>query len=316
MRVCIIGAGPSGLYTAKFLAQNNHQVTIFEKSNTIGGLYKYAQIPKKLDVFKKILLSDKIKVISNVEINEKNFKEIEADFDAFVLASGGLPIYHKNKDLLEATNVIERIMAGDTSLKLGQNVLIIGMGNVALDLVKLLFGSFELGLSEEIKNTLKQVRNVDVLSRSTILNGKFTNSVMRDVLGMKDVSIKLINSEHNSLSATNPSEIRRLRMFNKLEEELENQTGSRSLSLVFSRQIQDIKRKGSLFTVNFCNGLTKAYDTVISSFGFVSNAIKLDTNKPVFKIGWCTTPRGNVSEAYNQAKLLSIELDQKLNKLR
>lgn len=39
--VGIIGAGASGLYTAKECLASGHQVTIFEQSNEVGGVWIY-----------------------------------------------------------------------------------------------------------------------------------------------------------------------------------------------------------------------------------------------------------------------------------
>mgnify|MGYP003658283746 FL=1 len=39
-KVCIIGAGPSGLVTIKELAKNNLSIKCFEKSNDIGGVFR------------------------------------------------------------------------------------------------------------------------------------------------------------------------------------------------------------------------------------------------------------------------------------
>ncbi|CAF3669041.1 unnamed protein product [Rotaria sp. Silwood1] len=42
VHVGIIGCGCSGLVTLKELLEEGHQCTVFEKSNTIGGLYTQA----------------------------------------------------------------------------------------------------------------------------------------------------------------------------------------------------------------------------------------------------------------------------------
>ena len=37
MKICIVGAGISGLTTARVLAENNYSVDVFEKEKQIGG---------------------------------------------------------------------------------------------------------------------------------------------------------------------------------------------------------------------------------------------------------------------------------------
>lgn len=41
LNVAVIGAGPSGLVAARELLRENHQVTVFEKSDTVGGTWVY-----------------------------------------------------------------------------------------------------------------------------------------------------------------------------------------------------------------------------------------------------------------------------------
>ncbi|MFC4653221.1 FAD-dependent oxidoreductase [Lactococcus nasutitermitis] len=44
--IAIIGAGPAGLEAGRLLAAKGHQVTIYEKSDKIGGLFSYGVVPE------------------------------------------------------------------------------------------------------------------------------------------------------------------------------------------------------------------------------------------------------------------------------
>ena len=44
-RVAVIGSGPAGLAAAQQLARAGHWVTLFEKSDRIGGLLRYTASP-------------------------------------------------------------------------------------------------------------------------------------------------------------------------------------------------------------------------------------------------------------------------------
>ncbi len=51
--VAIVGAGPAGLSCAIYAAKRGHRVTLFEKSNHIGGQFNLAkQIPGKKNSMK------------------------------------------------------------------------------------------------------------------------------------------------------------------------------------------------------------------------------------------------------------------------
>lgn len=43
LRVCVVGAGPSGLVTAKELLDENHEVVVYEMHHTFGGVFLYAE---------------------------------------------------------------------------------------------------------------------------------------------------------------------------------------------------------------------------------------------------------------------------------
>lgn len=61
MRVCVIGAGPSGLTTVKQLLDEGHSVTCFEKNDNIGGIWYRKEDPsldaKEMKVFDNLILT-------------------------------------------------------------------------------------------------------------------------------------------------------------------------------------------------------------------------------------------------------------------
>src|SRR6185295_10952837 len=44
-RVAVIGAGPSGLVAIKELTEEGHAVTCFEKSDDLGGVFRFTEQP-------------------------------------------------------------------------------------------------------------------------------------------------------------------------------------------------------------------------------------------------------------------------------
>lgn len=92
--VAIVGSGPAGLSAAKYLNSMGHYVTVFEKSDQVGGLLRYGIPDFKLE---KNVLDRRIKLMeeegiifkTNVEIGSNyGINRLMAEFDAILLAGG------------------------------------------------------------------------------------------------------------------------------------------------------------------------------------------------------------------------------------
>lgn len=93
-RVAVIGSGPAGLAAAEQLNRAGHFVTVFEKSDRIGGLLRYG-IPefkmekqflnRRLSLMEQEGVEFRTGVTVGVDVRAEQLK---ADFDAIVLAGG------------------------------------------------------------------------------------------------------------------------------------------------------------------------------------------------------------------------------------
>ena len=94
MKVAVIGSGPAGLAAAQQLNSKGHHVTVFEKSNTPGGLLRYGIPNFKLskhiiDRRLALLIDEGIEFKTNTEIGKEiPGEEIMAEYDAVCLAVG------------------------------------------------------------------------------------------------------------------------------------------------------------------------------------------------------------------------------------
>ena len=93
-KVAIIGSGPAGLAAAQQLNRAGHTVTVYERSNKIGGLLRYG-IPdfkmekNVIDRRLEILEAEGIQFECNVEVGTTlTATTLEAEFDAVLLATG------------------------------------------------------------------------------------------------------------------------------------------------------------------------------------------------------------------------------------
>jgi len=157
--VAVIGAGPSGLYAAQQLAKNGVEIVIFNRDIKIGGLAEYGIYPEKhkmrlglINQFQEIINMDGVTYYGNVLIRENGdlkFKELlDLGFDAIVVATGAqwnrwlfLP-GEKLDGVFYAQDVVYHYNGlppySTMDFPIGEKVIIIGMGNVSLDLAHFL----------------------------------------------------------------------------------------------------------------------------------------------------------------------------------
>ncbi|HEY0739992.1 MAG TPA: glutamate synthase subunit beta [Chryseosolibacter sp.] len=154
-RVAVVGSGPAGLAAAAQLNKAGHWVTVFERSDRIGGLLRYGIPDFKLEkhvIDRRIRLMEQEGIIfrtnAHVGVNI-SAKHLQAEFDAVVLTGGAsaprdLPIPGRNfkgvhfaMEFLPQQNkrvAGDRIFSGDI-LASGKNVLVIGGGDTGSDCV-------------------------------------------------------------------------------------------------------------------------------------------------------------------------------------
>src|SRR5688500_12301884 len=154
-RIAVVGSGPAGLAAAAQLNKAGHWVTVFERSDRIGGLLRYGIPDFKLEksvIDRRIRLMEQEGIIfrtnSNVGVNI-SAQHLKDEFDAVVLCGGAsaprdLPIpgrslkgVHFAMDFLPQQNkrvAGDRIFSGDI-LATGKNVLVIGGGDTGSDCV-------------------------------------------------------------------------------------------------------------------------------------------------------------------------------------
>ncbi len=141
-KVAVIGAGPAGLTAAYYLRKLGHEVTVFEKLPKAGGQMRYGIPSYRLP---RTVLDREIAEIeaSGVEIKCGSSVESAAQlksrgYDAVFVSVGthvgnrlplpgnDLPGVYLNADFLRESNM-------DKPLPVGENVVVLGGGNVAID---------------------------------------------------------------------------------------------------------------------------------------------------------------------------------------
>jgi dihydropyrimidine dehydrogenase (NAD+) subunit PreT len=142
-RVAAIGAGPAGLSCAGELARRGHSVTIFEKRRLPGGLSTYGIIglrePMEIALDEARMIQDLgVEIQSERELGKDiSMAELQSEYDAVVLSAGlgqtsGLGIDGEHA-IIDGLEFIEASKTEPAKTKIGQNVLVIGAGNTAID---------------------------------------------------------------------------------------------------------------------------------------------------------------------------------------
>lgn len=141
-RAAIIGAGPSGLSAAYFLAKVGIDVTIFEKENSAGGIvnnvlpkFRLPQeaIEKDIDLIKKLGVKFKFGVDEHFSIDLlKN-----SGFEYIYISIGAekpntMKLQGDEEKVLNAIEFLRKFRNNE-KIELGKSVAVIGGGNSAMD---------------------------------------------------------------------------------------------------------------------------------------------------------------------------------------
>ena len=147
-RVAIVGAGPSGMSAAYYLALNGHKVIIFEKQPQPGGMMRYgipeyrmpkAQLDREIDILRHM----GVDIVCNRSLGvHLHLTDLRRTYDAVYLAFGSwqaTPLSIDGDNLPGVTlgiNWLEKVTKGAEDFALGNDVVVIGGGNTAVDCVR------------------------------------------------------------------------------------------------------------------------------------------------------------------------------------
>ena len=147
-KIAVIGAGPAGLSCAYFLAVDGYQVTVFEKEQKLGGMLTLG-IPSfrlgkevvnaEIDILKELGVEFK----TGIEVGkDTTFPELrELGYKAFYVAIGaqaGRKLGLEGEEaegVMTGVDLLRKVNLGE-DLKMEGEVIVIGGGNVAIDVAR------------------------------------------------------------------------------------------------------------------------------------------------------------------------------------
>lgn len=136
-KVMVIGAGPGGLEAAVRAAESGHNVSLYEKSDCIGGqLWIAGTPPYKNELWELIRYYEAMLYKYNIEVcleNEVDINFIKKDKPDFIIAAEGAEPAEPPIDGIDDPLVFNAwdVLANDP--KLGRRIAVIGGGSVGLE---------------------------------------------------------------------------------------------------------------------------------------------------------------------------------------
>lgn len=212
--VAIIGAGPAGVYAADILQGRDEQVRIdlFEKLPAPYGLVRYGVSPdhpriKKIqDALHDVLENPRIRLVCNVEIGtDVTIEELRDAYDAVVISTGA----DRDVDLAVPGAELPGSFGGadfvawydghpdapqDWQLS-AESVAVIGAGNVALDVARMIITHphqlEQTDIPDHVEAAFRQnpVRDLHLLIRRGPADVRFSPMELRELGAREDVDV-------------------------------------------------------------------------------------------------------------------------------
>jgi ferredoxin--NADP+ reductase len=231
LRVAVVGAGPAGLYTADALTFDDEprvEVDLLERLPVPFGLLRYGVAPDHLnikaagDTLQRVLERDPVQLFCNVRIGtDLTVAELRAHYDAVVYAVGasqdrrlGIP----GEDLPGSSSATQFVnwynghpeQAPQEVLE-AHSVALVGIGNVALDVARLLLKDPEELLHTDIPQPVIEVlrksavTDVHIVGRRGPEHAKFTPKELKELGELAGVDVVVDPSE---VPAEDPADAR------------------------------------------------------------------------------------------------------------
>ena len=204
LRVAVIGAGPAGIYASDLLAKQGVNIDLFEQMPAPFGLIRYGVAPDHPRIkgiiasLHRVLDTPTIRLLGNIHIGEDiTIAQLHEYYDAVLLATGAVA----DRDLgIPGENLNGSYGAADfvgfydgnprfhrTWNLTATHIAIIGIGNVALDISRILAKTAnELHTTEipdNVYQTLKtnQATHIHIFGRRGPAQAKFTPLELKEL---------------------------------------------------------------------------------------------------------------------------------------
>ncbi|MFH5822028.1 FAD-dependent oxidoreductase [Georgenia sp. AZ-5] len=214
LSVALVGAGPAGIYAADILSKSGLEVSIdlFERLPAPFGLVRYGVAPdhpriKQIIVaLYKILQRGDIRLIGNVEVGtDVTLEQLQQHYDAVIFSTGSdrdAPLNVPGIDLPGSFGAADFVSWYDGHPDVprtwpleAREIAVVGVGNVALDVARMLAKHVDDLMVTEIPDNVaaglreNPVTDVHVFGRRGPAQVKFTPLELRELGKVPDVDV-------------------------------------------------------------------------------------------------------------------------------
>jgi ferredoxin--NADP+ reductase len=354
--VAIIGSGPSGCYLAQSLrkAWPESEITVFDQLASPFGLVRYGVAADHQNTkavtrqFDRLFERENVQFAGNIRVGrDVTLDELKAAYSVIAFATG----LTKDRPLgIEGDNLAGVIGAGvitrrlnshpspeDAPLTFGENVTVIGNGNVAMDILRFLLkhpDDYEASdINDELVNEYNSARakRIDVVGRSLVADAKCDALMLRELGKIRGVRFS------TDADLTEPAEADRavagriaavrelieLAAEGEIETEVVFHFGWTPARVTGTDRVEGLEFVG---TTDGTKTLTLAADSVIAAIGFELHedapdmfggaSINLTADPStgrfgddLYRTGWFKRgPRGTIPENRTDAKNVADEI--------
>lgn len=214
MRVAVVGAGPAGIYAADILTKEHPgaSVDVIERLPAPYGLVRYGVAPDHprikeiVKALRRVLSRDNIRFLGNVEYGtDLKLEDLRRSYDAVIFSTGAMAdreLDVPGVDLPGSHGASSFVSwyaghpdAPESWPLEAKEVAVIGAGNVALDVARMLAKPADEQLSTEIADNvyqglrLNQATDVHVFARRGPAQIKFTPMELRELSHSPNVDV-------------------------------------------------------------------------------------------------------------------------------
>ncbi|KAH6629513.1 NADPH:adrenodoxin oxidoreductase mitochondrial precursor [Boeremia exigua] len=231
LRVAIIGSGPAGFYTAHRLLQKVQDAVIdmYEQLPVPYGLVRFGVAPDHpevkncQDTFEEVAQSPRFNYIGNVRVgHDIELAKLKPHYDAMLFSYGAdedrrLGVSGEDLDGVFSArafvgwyNGLPQFQNLKPGLQSGEHAVVVGQGNVALDVARILLAPLDhlrkTDITEQAIQTLSEskIKHVRVVGRRGPLQVAFTVKEARELMKIPSVAF------HDIDRSFYPPEIKKL----------------------------------------------------------------------------------------------------------